>query len=115
MSIKSAKGALATHFNCDIADMKGMEYQYGRYTKQVYSSGNDYYCATKNPKQLPKPTQKNDDGFVWKEVADAFVNRDGWKIFKATGEEMTDYQQMTESKKALVELAANLIPKLDVN
>lgn len=82
--IKSAKSALANHFGWDIAEMKDYEYQAGLYTKQVFSVGaDDYYCASTDPKKLPKPVSKNrGSDFNWVEVPDNFVNKYGWKIFK---------------------------------
>ena len=49
MSIKKAGKRIATllaeHFGQDISDMRDNEYQPGRFTRKVYTFGNDYYSA----------------------------------------------------------------------
>lgn len=80
--IKSAKAALATHFSYDMAELDWYKYQQGRYSRTIYAFDDGYWCAVKNPNQLPK-----DDRFHWVEEKNEFVNQFGWRIFVSRSED----------------------------
>lgn len=40
---------LAEHFGWDVTDVRDSEYQPGRFTRKVYTLGNDYYSAGAKP------------------------------------------------------------------
>lgn len=82
--MKTAREALANHLSMDMSNMKYYVYQDGRYTKTVYALNDAYYCAAKDANKLPKPTRKETAPFNWIEIPDTWVNRYGWKIFRAT-------------------------------
>ncbi len=81
--IKTARQALATHWGIDFADVPDYHYTAILYNIPVYAIGNDYFCASK--KSPAKEIGMNiTDELQWSEVKDEFVNKEGWKIFKAT-------------------------------
>ncbi len=83
--IKTAKQALAQHWQMDLDDMSHYRYK-GRLTdKPVYSIDNEYYCASKGKPSKEIGTNIGDT-YQWEEVKDDFVNSQGWKIFKASSE-----------------------------
>lgn len=83
--IKTAKQALATHWEMDFADVDHYRYKGRIMDKPVYSIDNFYYCATKG-KPAKEIGSNITDQYQWAEVADPFVNKFGWKIFKAPSE-----------------------------
>lgn len=81
--IKTAKSALAHHWNMDYAEVKDYRYTGVQYNKPVYAIGNAYYCASRN-KPAKEVGINITDELEWVEQKDDFVNKHGWKIFKAT-------------------------------
>jgi len=80
--MKTSKEALCTHLNADWYSLSEYAYHPGRYSRTVYAIADGYYCATKDGK-LPKPTKSTEPNFEWVEVPDAWVNKYGFKIYKA--------------------------------
>jgi len=71
---RSAAEIIAFHFCSDIQDWRDSQYQPGRYSCPVFTSGDYYYCA-------PTPKQKLPKGWDWKPVAEHY----GRKIYGAIG------------------------------
>lgn len=60
----------------DVADVRDSIYQPTRLVRpNVYTSGNEYWAATKGP----KPRHE----YAWTEVKDSIINEAGWKLWKA--------------------------------
>jgi len=81
--MKSNKEALATHLGMDMRDLRDYTYQPGRFTRAVYAVDDKYYCVVKDIKDLPKPTRKHVDPLQWQEESDPYVNKYGFRVFKA--------------------------------
>lgn len=83
--MKTKKEALATHWGCDIADLKDCRYHAGRTSIPVYTSGNDYYCSTAGdgkPAIYLSRGKNQSTQWSWVEVKDDYVNSFGFKIWK---------------------------------
>lgn len=78
MNIKTRKQALATYWGCDIAEVEDYRYQPTKTSIPVYTSGDKYYCVTKNDKPA---THRDGFDWNWKQVHDSLVEKYGWKIW----------------------------------
>lgn len=81
--MKTAKEALATHLGMSFSDLADYNYQYGHWSKSIYAIGDETYCCVKEGAAPAKPNRKNVSPKNWQEVKDEYVNKFGWKIFKA--------------------------------
>lgn len=83
-NIKSKRDAFAQHCVLDFAETEDYRYHYGLTTQPVWAFDDCYYCVT-NESQRPA---KHRDGSIWQwqEIKNDFINKDGWKIWKAPTE-----------------------------
>lgn len=80
-SIKSKRDALAAHLSLDFSETEDYRYHYGHTSQPVWAFDSAYYCVTRM-KQRPAK-HKNGLSWDWYEVHDAFLNDNGYKIWKA--------------------------------
>ena len=81
--MKTAKQVIAEHLGMDIDDVNGYKYQTGGFTTTVFAIGDFYYCAAKNFSKAAKPKKAETPDFDWVEIPDSWVNRYGWRVYRA--------------------------------
>lgn len=78
-TIKNKRDAIAQHLMLDYSEVEDYRYHYGHTTQPVYAIDDAYYCATKTS----PAKHRYDMEFNWVEVADEFLNKNGYKIYKS--------------------------------
>jgi hypothetical protein len=78
MEIKTRIQALAVYWGCDVEDVKNCRYQSTRTNIPVFTSDENYWCATKKNER-----PASGDEWCWTEQIDNYVNKYGWRIWKA--------------------------------
>jgi hypothetical protein len=73
--------AIAHHTGLEYSEVKDCRYHFGHTTKPIYAVGETYITCTRIGE---KPGQGRWRTLKWVEVADSFVNQNGYKIYKAT-------------------------------
>ena len=79
--MKTPTEAIATFLQMDIAELKDYRYHYGHTSRPVYAVGDNYYCCTKGSQK--SATHRSGMEWEWKEIADIFINKFGYKIWKS--------------------------------
>jgi len=79
-AIKNKREAIAHHLMLDYYEVEDYRYHYGHTTQPVYAI-DDYYCAVKANQKPAK--HRYDMDFNWVEIADEFLNKNGYKIYKS--------------------------------
>lgn len=78
---KNKREAIAQHLMLDHAEVEDYRYHYGHTTQPVYAFTGCYYCVTKGSQKPAK--HKYGFDWDWQEVADDFLNKFGYKIWKS--------------------------------
>lgn len=82
--IKSKRDAFAAHYMLDLAETEDYRYHYGHTSQPVWAFSEKYACVTKG-NQKPA-THTSGLEWKWKEIPDAFLNRNGYKLWEAPTE-----------------------------
>lgn len=80
-NIKNKRDAVATHCGLDYAEVEDYRYHYGHTSQAVYAFTDFYICITKG-NQKPA-THRDGSKWNWIEVPNAYINIDGFKVWKA--------------------------------
>jgi len=83
--IKSKRDALATHLMLDFSETEDYRYHYGHTSQPVWAFTDCYYCVTRL-NQKPAKHILSEIDWNWEEVKNDFINKDGYKIWKADTE-----------------------------